>query len=97
MLVHSIRFDSIPKPTHFSKTGLLQANQKEAYVEMGKNRTFRLGCEMNILFDPCFFPAFSFSKDFLLYLGLTFIAYGLTQTFYCYIRIRQLKGKLSVK
>ena len=51
MLVHSIRFDSIPKPTHLCRTSLLQANQKEAYVEMGKNGTFRLGAEMNILFD----------------------------------------------
>jgi len=76
---------------------LLQANQKEAYVEMGKNRTFRLGSEMNILFESGFFPAFSFSKELLLILSLTLMAIGISQMLYCYIRIRQLNGKLSSK
>ena len=43
-----------------------------------------------------FFPAFA-SKDLLLIMGLTFWAYGLAQMTYCYIRIRQLNGKLSSK
>jgi hypothetical protein len=88
MLVRSIRFGGIPKPTHFSRTGLLQANQKEAYVEMGKNGTFRLGFEMNVLFDPGFFPAFA-SKDLLLIMGLTFMAMGISQMAYCLLRMKQ--------
>jgi|GEM_PF-3724496 hypothetical protein len=47
---------------------------------------------MSFVFESGFFPAFSFSKDLLLILGLTFMAIGISQMLYCYIRIRQLNG-----
>jgi len=50
---------------------------------------------MSFVFDPGFFPAFA-SKDLLLWMGLTFMAIGISQMLYCYIRIRQLNGKLRL-
>jgi hypothetical protein len=45
---------------------------------------------LNILFDPCFFPAFA-SKDLLLIMGLTFMAMGISQMAYCLLRMKQKK------
>jgi hypothetical protein len=48
---------------------------------------------MSLVFDPGVFPAFTFTKDLLLILGLTFMAMGITQMIYCLIRIRQPEGE----
>jgi uncharacterized membrane protein HdeD (DUF308 family) len=41
---------------------------------------------MNILFDPAFA-----SKDLLLFMGLTFMAMGISQMAYCLLRMKQKK------
>jgi hypothetical protein len=46
---------------------------------------------MSFVFDPCFFPAFSFGKDLLLIMGLTFMAMGISQMAYCLLRMKQKK------
>lgn len=51
---------------------------------------------MSFVFGPSS-PAFAFTKDLLLILGLSFMAVGISQMIYCLIRIRQLEGKLRLK
>ena len=47
---------------------------------------------MSFVFDPGFLPAFAFNKDILLYIGLTFMAYGITQMVYCGIKLHKLRS-----
>ena len=52
---------------------------------------------MSFVFDPGSIPPFAFGKDWMLYLGITFIVYGVTRMAYCLIRIKQLEGKISIR